>query len=646
MTISPKLAIAEQPCRAADGADPSIRESAPLASIAPWITIAIVAANFILLALSLGDYRVSIDSGFHISLAQWYAHHGTAWWDHINYGPGGRPNLQGPGLHVAIAILGTILGGRPANFILANAILALAQWSAAIGTAYFFARRIGGEVAAMFAVAILAGAAFASASFYVGVPSGWVFIATPWAIYFFLQDRLVIATLIVSASCYTHLGGFATVPMGILLAAGFERRWRALVKVGLATAILTSPYSVHFLANLGWFRDTHALESMRFDPFLDLLAMAGFVWMLARRPRDRFLIAWVLAPIAWLFQDPYRFALQEGLAGSVVAALFLVWLIERSSNTRRRMALALTLVAIATLFPLGVPSLAGEISWDLGYRSPRMLNWRRARVLAETIERNHLQSRLIDVYENSLGSAIAVFAPVKVERGHWVEVRPIHDPADALSAGVKVYVVPLSPRDSWLQELAREGLIENYGGTGESAVITLTHPAGAATVEPVFVRVIADNARWLAAHAVNNDLLNVDMLEMPRVDSHRELVRREKAMETQRFHAGRMEVASLLYAYAMERSAPPAAKALRAAAFGFGEIASFLSDGDPIGDITAAEHRDFRRDMGAVAAAIREHPADPISSRAVREALVRMFEDYFRMKIPEADRFAAQAPAP
>ncbi len=138
---------------------------------ARWIAWEIFGLNFVLLVASIGDYRVSIDSGFHISLAEWYAHHGTAWWDHINYGPAGRPNLQGPAgrpnlqgpaLHIAIAMLGSALGGRPGDFILANAILAIAQWTAAIGTAFYFARRIGGEVAAMFAVALLAGICSAS----------------------------------------------------------------------------------------------------------------------------------------------------------------------------------------------------------------------------------------------------------------------------------------------------------------------------------------------------------------------------------------------------------------------------------------------------------------------------------------------------
>jgi hypothetical protein len=611
-------------------------------SIAPWVTAAIVALHFILLALSLGDYRVSIDSGFHVSLAEWYAHHGAAWWDHVNFGPRGRPNLQGPGLHVAIAALGTVLGGRPGDFILANAILALAQWCAAIATLWFFARRASGAVAAMFAVALFAGAGFTSASFYLGVPSGWVFIAIPWAIYFFQRDRLMIATAIATASCYTHLGGYFTAPVGIVIAAALERRWRALLQVGMATAVLTAPFTIHFLVNLEWFRGQHAIESLRYDAMLELVAIAGLLWLFTHSPGDTFLIAWALAPIAWLFQDPYRFILQEGLAGAAVGGIFLAEIARRLDPGRGQLSAALAIVAIATLFPLGPPSLAGEISWDAGYRWPRMLNWERARQIAATIERNHLEGRLLATYQNSLGSAVAVFAPVTVEKGHWVEVQPRDDPADDLSAGAKVYVLPLSPGDPFLRDEAAAGLVKIYGGTSDCAVVTLTRAGDPRQVEPIFDREIADNAQWLADHAINNQLLDVKLLEFPRLTSAAELNLRHAQVERQRAHAGRMEAATLLYAYAMERSRPEIAKALRAAALGFGNLASFLSDGDAVGDESAAEHARFRRDIGALAAVMRAHPVDPTSSLAVRRAFVRLFEDYFRTDIPEADHLSGR----
>lgn len=617
-------------------------------SVARATAFAVLALNFAMLALSLGDWRVSIDSGYHVSLAEWYARHGAAWWDHINYGPRGRPNLQGPALHMAIAVLGLLMGGKPHNFIFANALLALAQWTAAMATVWYFTRRYGDEIAAMLAVVLVAGAAFASASFYVGIPSGWVFIAAPWAIYFFLRDRWIVAALIVTLGCYTHLGGFAVLPFGVLIAAAMERRWRRLIAVGIVSAVLTAPFSLHFLANLSWYRGVHAIEALHFDPMLDLLALAGVAWMLVRRRGNTFLVAWVFAPAAWLFQDPYRFVLQEALAGGAVAGLMLRDVVSGLRGDRARAALVLGIAAAATIFPLGPPSLAGEISWALGYRAPRMLNWDRARTLAQVIERNGLEHRLVTVYENSLGSALAVFAPIQVERGHWVEVHALNDPADDLPAEVKVYVVPLSARSEWLHNLERQGLVHDWGGTGETAVVTLAAPPPTpAAAAELFARVISTNAQWLSRHSERHSLLHEDFFQLPRFYSEAEIQQWIAQARVQRFHAGRMEVATLLYSYSLEDERPRDAKALRMAALGFGEVASFLSDGDTIGDESAREHARFRAHMAALAVAVRAHPRDPIASREVREAAVALFQHYFHQEYPRAELFAeSAAPSP
>ena len=149
--------------------------------------MAIFALHGLLLLITLPDCFVSIDSGYHVSLARWYGEHGVAWWDHINYGPGGRPNLQGPLLHMAIGYLDRLLGGDGMDYVRANAILALLRWAAAVFTVWFFARRYGGDWAALFAVALLSGALFASVSFAVGIPSGRIFIFSAWAAWCFVE---------------------------------------------------------------------------------------------------------------------------------------------------------------------------------------------------------------------------------------------------------------------------------------------------------------------------------------------------------------------------------------------------------------------------------------------------------------------------
>lgn len=136
---------------------------------------------------------------------------------------------------------------------------------------------------------------------------GGLFISIPWAIHFFVTDQLILATVVTSAACFMHLGGFLTAPVGIAVAAAVERCWRALLTIGIATTILTAPYSIHFLANLSWYRGQHGHEALRFDPLLDMLALAGAIWLFRRPADNKFLLAWALSPIAWLIQDPNRF---------------------------------------------------------------------------------------------------------------------------------------------------------------------------------------------------------------------------------------------------------------------------------------------------------------------------------------------------
>jgi hypothetical protein len=589
------------------------------------VTWTILGVNALLLIVSLPDYRVSIDSGYHISLARWYAVHGTLWWDHINYGPVGRPNLQGPALHVAIAILGRMLGGSADSFILANAILGLAQWSAAMLTVLYFARRLGGDIAAMFAVALLAGSASAAASFYVGIPSGWLFISIPWAIYFFLEDRLVVATLITSAACYVHLGGFLTAPFGILVAAILERRWRALIILGVATAVLTSPYSIHFLTNLAWYRGRHGHEAMHLDPLIDILAIAGAIWFFRHPARDKFLFAWAAAPVTWLVQDPNRFVSQSALAGAAIAGLFLAAMMDRISVRAIRVASATVLVALATIFPLGIPSLIAEASWDTGLHFPLLEDWDQARGLARIIDDHHLNNRLLAVYSSSFGPAIAVFTPVVLRKGHWVEVQPRHDPGDDLSAGAQTYVVPLATDDPVLSSMSKAGLVQIYGGTSDSSVIDLLKPAESKTIVPVVSQILADNADWLGVNAINNKM-PPDPLKLWSKEG-RDAYRAK--MDRQRFRAGRMEIGCLVYAYAIENKSPKFAYELRGAARGFGEMASFISDGSPVGFIGDAQFELFKRNMLAFAAAVKAAGSDPFDAPAVQSATSKLFDDFF-----------------
>lgn len=584
----------------------------------------ILGLHGLLLLITLPDYRVSIDAGYHVSLARYYAEHGPAFWDHINFGPGGRPNLQGPLMHVGIAILGRILGGSGDAYVLANAILAIAQWAAAMFTAVYFARRFGGDLAALFAGSLLCGSAFAAASFYGGLPSGWIFILTPWAIHFFLEDKLLLSTLATSAAIYAHLGGYLTAPFGIFIAALLARRGRSLAIVGGATAILTAPYTIHFLRHLEWYRGQHGNVATWLAPLIYLLAAMELVRLL-RRPREHaFLVAWFTAPAAWVVQDYTRFLLQSTLAGSVLGGLCLARLAGLFDSERKRAVFAAIFVALAILFPLGLPSLVVEGTWAFGLRYPRFLDWNEARALAQVIERAGLTDRLVSVYNPTQGVPIAVFAPVKFERGHWVEVQPRDDPARRLSAGVKVYVAPLPPNDPTLVYMEKRGLVKVHGGSALSSVVTLPAPLPVEWTAPIVAKIMSEEASWLAANAVNNELA-------PRreIFSRSAIEARRLRTAEQRSRAGRIEVAVLVYAYSLERAGDPHALGTRGAARGFGNLANFLGDEATINFMGDARHERLRQNLARWAAEVAKLAQTTLPSPELDQATRKLFDDYF-----------------
>jgi len=247
------------------------------------LTAALVGLHLALLLAALPDYMVSNDSAFHVALARQYAEHGVYFWDTIHYAPAHRPNLQGPALHVAIGVLGRALGGTGDDYVRANALLAVAGWAAAVGTVAFFASRFGGDLAALLAVALFAGSMFASGSYRVNIPSGWMFVLTPWAIHFFLERRLLLSTVLTALACYTHLGGFATAPLGLVIAALLAGRLRDLAATAAGVSVLTAPYWIHFLRSLPWYVGRKGDTALMIDPFVHVSGVIGSPQRSARR---------------------------------------------------------------------------------------------------------------------------------------------------------------------------------------------------------------------------------------------------------------------------------------------------------------------------------------------------------------------------
>jgi hypothetical protein len=592
--------------------------------IARRVTFVILALHGALLLATLPDYFVSIDSGYHVSLARWYGEHGTAWWDYINYGPGGRPNLQGPLMHMAIGYVGRLLGGDGMDYVHANAMLALLQWATAMFTVWFFTRRCGDDWAVLFATALLSGTLFASISFAVGVPSGWIFIFSGWAAWCFVQRRLALAILFTTVSIYTHLAGYAMAPVAVFVAAVLTRRWRDLAIVGAGAMILTSPYTIHFLSNIEWYRGRRGDEALMLAPLTYVPAAFGIIQLLRAPRRNVFLLAWLAAPAAWILQDYKRFLLQAPLVLAVIAGLELSRIRERIAS-RVQNVFALSLVAVATIFPLTLPALAFEVVWNFGPRSPRMLDWSERKQLADVIGQSSLGNRLVNTWNPTQCIAMAVFLPMMFEGGHWVEVQLRHDSARTLSAGEKVYALPIPPDDPVLRNLAGADFLTIHGGTWLNSIMTLSAPAPLEAAGRNLARIGAQEADWLARYSENNRMPSISELL-----STEAVIRYRARAREQRTRAGRIKAAILVYAYALEKDYPDFARGARGAADDFGEMANLLGDEATLGFRTESDHQQLKANLAEWAREVRCLDTQVLPTPAMDRSSKKLFREYLR----------------
>jgi hypothetical protein len=447
---------------------------------------------------------------------------------------------------------------------------------------------------------------------------------TPWAIHFFLEAKLWASTLLLVVGIYMHLGGFVTAPMGVVLAAVLTRRWRTLLLVGGATAVLSTPYLVHFARYHEWYRGEHGHVSLNLSIFVGIMSILGLTWSL-RKPRENaFLVAWFLAPIIWIFQDYTRFVAQVSLAGAALGGIVVAtWIAHLESQKWQRTAVA-AFVVVATILPFGMPSIAAEVGWAFGPRYPRGLDWAEAKRLAEIVQRAGRPEPLVNVYFNSFAPSLAVFAQLQVVKGHWVEVQPRVDPADDLSVTRALHVVPVPANDALLAELTARGWVRSIGSSETASIVALERAAPVHEVRRWLRETVASDAEWLAANAENNTLAPLEVMR----DATRLAVYRARRQE-QRARAGRIELASLVYALAEETDAPGRAKGLRGAARGWGSLAAFLGDESCIGFVSQARHERLRTNVADWARELRRLADDQDSISKLGAATEDLFNEYF-----------------
>jgi len=185
-------------------------------------------------------------------------------------------------------------------------------------------------------------------------------------------------------------------------------------------------------------------------------------------------------------------------------------------------------------------------------------------------------------------------------------------------------MLPLPPGDSLLVDLDAHGLVTNHGGGRETSLVTLPSPAGIAALNPLLVDVVQREIGWLAENAVPNLFPSPTMLfNVAELRAHRERMARQKA------HVGRIQLAVLLYAFAVEGDRPELAAGVRRSARGWGSVANFIGDETAMDYVDEARFERFRQNLVAFAREIEVLRTESYPTRELDAATDRLFREFF-----------------
>jgi hypothetical protein len=198
------------------------------------------------------------------------------------------------------------------------------------------------------------------------------------------------------------------------------------------------------------------------------------------------------------------------------------------------------------------------------------------------------------------------------------------DPADTISAGEFVHMLPLPPDDSLLVVFDGAGLVVNHGGGRETSLVTLPSPAGTAAVNPLLADVVESEIDWLVTNAVPNLFPSPTMLF-----NVAEIRARRVRMAEQKAHIGRIQLAVLAYAFAIEEEAPDVAVGVLRSAHGWGGVANFLGDETAIDYVDEARFQRFLTNLQAFGREVQVLRTQALPSIELDRATDRLFQDFF-----------------
>jgi hypothetical protein len=162
-----------------------------------------------------------------------------------------------------------------------------------------------------------------------------------------------------------------------------------------------------------------------------------------------------------------------------------------------------------------------------------------------------------------------------------------------------------------LAAMRSRGWIDVSGGDDTTAIVRLARRPSIDDAASAASGIISNEALWLGRNAINNALSYEDL---PRLISAAAMADFREELATQRAHQGRLELASLIYAWALEPDDPEQALEMRRVALRLGVIASYIGDDFALDFISGRRFAELREQFLELAARSTRLAFDPSPS--------------------------------
>jgi len=306
-----------------------------------------------------------------------YYHLLTAWgfiqaggysnWDFWQYAPIGRPHAYPPLFHIVLALL---MKAGVDKIVLAR-IFSVAIPLAFLFTLWNFLRKKFSSCLAFFSLVTISSSLSFYASLTNHMPSTIALTFGILAIWQFMNNKTLLALLLLALCFYTHMGVSYFIVFTLAIYALFNKEhFRQAITIVIGAMILAIPMIMRQLScinllSLPYIRENYCREFKTIDY---ILAAIGFTILLRSKGKGRLFLALFLASFVYL---PYkaRFFSAEGyLPVALLAAVAIYGICESFGKNRYAKYIVISVTAFMLIFS---PTIAtGQV--DVGKPANRL----------------------------------------------------------------------------------------------------------------------------------------------------------------------------------------------------------------------------------------------------------------------------------